>query len=122
CFLRLNLKTSTLSPRPLPRIVALRAPPAMISPPPSGNAALTASSTSEPTSPASFSTRITSPGATRYCFPPVSTIAYIRFLLDWEPEHTKCVGTTGVNSSVLQPGGGFQTRTVHVFGVLAGAL
>src|ERR1035437_6801453 len=36
---------------------------------------LPAGATSEPMSPASFSTRITSPGAPRYCFPPVSIIA-----------------------------------------------
>src|ERR1019366_6251953 len=52
---------------------------------------------SEPMSPASFSTRITSPGATRYCFPPVSMIACMQ-TSGWEPEHTKCVGTTGVKN------------------------
>ena len=28
--------------------------------------------------------------------------------LDWEPEHTECVGTTGVNISVLQDGPAIQ--------------
>src|ERR1700687_4621282 len=74
CFLRLNLKTRILAARSAPTIVPVTLPPETSSPP-SLKDALTASSISEPMSPASFSTRITSPGATRYCFPPVSMIA-----------------------------------------------
>src|ERR1035438_3444007 len=74
CFLRLNLKTRILAARSAPTIVPVTLPPETSSPP-SLKDALTLSSTSEPMSPASFSTRITSPGATRYCFPPVSMIA-----------------------------------------------
>src|SRR5439155_20403925 len=62
---------------PSPRIVALPVPPPLTNSPPSLNAALTGSSISAPMSPASFSTRSTSPEATRYCFPPVSIIACI---------------------------------------------
>src|ERR1017187_3350616 len=74
CFLRLNLKTRILAARSAPTMVPVTLPPETSSPP-SWKDALTASCTSEPMSPASFSTRITSPGATRYCFPPVSMIA-----------------------------------------------
>src|SRR5215467_2659446 len=78
CFLCLNLKTVILGARSVERMVpfTVTLPPWTISPP-SLKVALTGSSISEPTSPASFSTRITSPGATRYCLPPVSTIACI---------------------------------------------
>src|ERR1035438_3341038 len=74
CFLRLNLKTRILAARSAPTMVPVTLPPETSSPP-SLKDALTLSSTSEPMSPANFSTRITSPGATRYCFPPVSMIA-----------------------------------------------
>src|ERR1035438_1965654 len=96
CFLRLNLKTRILAARSAPTIVPVTLPPETSSPP-SLKDALTASSISEPMSPASFSTRITSPGATRYCFPPVSMIACMQ-TSDWEPEHTECVGTAGVKN------------------------
>src|ERR1017187_2759442 len=102
CFLRLNLKTRILAARSAPTIVPVTLPPETSSPP-SLKDALTASSTSEPMSPASFSTRITSPGATRYCFPPVSMIACMQ-TSDWEPEHTECVGTAGVKTQCTTKG------------------
>src|SRR5215471_6412524 len=75
CFLCLNLKTMILGERSLSRIVAVTDCRAPWTSAPSLKVALTGNSISEPTSPASFSTRITSPGATRYCLPPVSIIA-----------------------------------------------
>src|ERR1019366_7261136 len=96
CFLRLNLKTRILAARSAPTMVPVTLPPETSSPP-SPKDALTVSSTSEPMSPASFSTRITSPGATRYCFPPVSMIACMQ-TSGWEPEHTECVGTAGIKN------------------------
>src|ERR1019366_6602156 len=76
--------------------------------PPSLKDALTASSTSEPMSPASFSTRMTSPGATRYCFPPVSMIACMQTSLlgagthgvrrnRWSKEPVYYIGANGSN-------------------------
>src|ERR1017187_6221160 len=119
CFLRLNLKTRILAARSAPTMVPVTLPPETSSPP-SLKDALTASSTSVPISPASFSTRITSPGATRYCFPPVSMIACMQ-TSGWEPEHTKGVGTTGVKYQCttsarlvqIRERGGIQVRLVH---------
>src|ERR1700693_4734372 len=85
CFLRLNLKTITLSPRPCSEMVPLTRASANAAPAVTSFASFTTASTrpnstSEPTSPGSVSTRTSSPGATRYCFPPVSITAYITIL------------------------------------------
>src|SRR5208282_3255266 len=86
CFLRLNLNTITLSPRPCSEMVpftraSATAAPAVTSLESFTTASTRPNSTSEPTSPGSVSTRTESPGATRYCFPPVSITAYITILL-----------------------------------------
>src|SRR5450759_190600 len=110
CFLRLNLKTRILAARSAPTMVPVTLPPETSSPP-SLKDALTASSTSEPMSPASFSTRITSPGATRYCFPPVSMIACMQTSLlgagthgvrrnRWSKEPVYYIGAAGSNRRV----------------------
>src|ERR1035438_1402885 len=70
--------------------------------------ALPASPSAEPMSPASFSTRITSPGAPRYCFPPVSMIACMQTSLlgagthevrrnRWSKEPVYYIGADGSN-------------------------
>src|ERR1022692_4095166 len=89
CFLRLNLKTRILAARSAPTMVPVTLPPETSSPP-SRKDAFTDSSTSVPISPASFSTRITSPGATRYCFPPVSMIACMQTSLLGAGTHEVC--------------------------------
>src|SRR3954451_16550426 len=77
CFLRLNLKTRILSPRPSSITSPVtRAPLALVeklSPP---IARMSANSIS-PSRWGVFSTLITSPGATRYCLPPERMTAYI---------------------------------------------
>src|ERR1035438_6356613 len=119
CFLRLNLKTRILAARSAPTMVPVTLPPETSSPP-SRKDALTASSTSVPISPASFSTRITSPGATRYCFPPVSMIACMQTSLlgagthevcrnHWSKEPVYYIGTAGSN---VEPCG-IRLRLVH---------
>src|SRR5512142_2561696 len=85
CFLRLNLKTMVLSPRPWAVMVpftraALTVEPAFTASP-SITARTRSNSTSAPTSPVRVSTSIDSPGATRYCLPPVSITAYILVLV-----------------------------------------
>src|SRR5271155_4348094 len=105
CFLRLNLNTITLSPRPCSEIVPFTRAPASAAPAVTSfesftTASTRSNSTSEPTSPGSVSTRTTSPGATRYCFPPVSITAYITILLDY----WKC-GSSGrlIQANHLEP-------------------
>src|SRR5215831_9837238 len=53
------------------------------------------SSTFEPTSPATFSSRIVCPGATRYCFPPDRITAYIvvSSSIKTNPDYTQNNGT-----------------------------
>src|ERR1039457_2490390 len=126
CFLRLNLKTRILAARSAPTMVPVTLPPETSSPP-SWKDALTASCTSEPMSPASFSTRITSPGATRYCFPPVSMIACMQTSLlgagthevcrnRWSKEPVYYIGPAGSNPSLvsykmsLEGGAGFSYK------------
>src|SRR5690348_12083288 len=82
CFLRLNLNTMTLSPRACPAILPRTRADFSASPSTSSFESLEiastrSNSTSAPTSPAIVSTSIVWPGATRYCFPPVSITAYI---------------------------------------------
>src|SRR5689334_16409374 len=82
CFLRLNLKTRILSPRPWAAILArtravLRASPRTISLDSFEIARMRSNSTAAPISPAIVSTSIVCPGVTRYCLPPVSMTAYM---------------------------------------------
>src|SRR5690242_2474142 len=85
CFLRLNLKTIVLSPRPCAAMVpftrALPSEEPALTESPSTTATTRSNSTSAPMSPVRVSTSIDSPGATRYCLPPVSITAYILVLL-----------------------------------------
>src|SRR5438270_1095766 len=77
CFLRLNLKTRILSPRPSSTTSPVtRAPLASVE----KVLPLIASTSENSMSPplcCVFSTLITSPGATRYCLPPERMTAYI---------------------------------------------
>src|SRR5438477_7206129 len=85
CFLRLNLNTRVLSPRPCAVMVPFTRAALMVEPAFTASPSITAitrsNSTAAPTSPVRVSTSIDSPGATRYCLPPVSMTAYIRVLL-----------------------------------------
>src|SRR5580698_6121845 len=74
CFLRLKWKTRILSPRPSPSTFAVDGLATLPASP------LTASTSANSTvwfSAATFSIFTTSPGATRYCLPPVRITAYI---------------------------------------------
>src|SRR5256885_15897403 len=77
CFLRLNLKTRILSPRPSSITSPVtRAPLASVEKVLPLTAKTSANSMSPPLC-CVFSTLITSPGATRYCLPPERMTAYI---------------------------------------------
>src|SRR5579859_21361 len=110
CFLRLNLKTSTFLPRSLPVIVPVILCSAVSGPASTSPASLKTASTFEnsisaPISPASLGTRITSPGATRNCFPPVSIMACIGEASIGKPEHRSAAGLNGVNLDSITSGG-----------------
>src|ERR1700733_826672 len=80
CFLRLKWKTRILSPRPSLTTVPSTFPSGVptIGDDPSEKANTFLNSTALPTSAATFSILTTSPGATRYCLPPVRITAYIK--------------------------------------------
>src|ERR1700751_85886 len=87
CFLRLNLNTMILSPRPCSAILPVTFALASASPRTNSFesfeiASTRLNSTGLPTSPASVSTSMVWAGDTRYCLPPVSITAYI-FDLCW---------------------------------------
>src|SRR5579884_2118406 len=117
CFLRLNLNTSTLSPRPCPTIVPFTFADPRPSPVTSSLLSRTSvstrpSSTSAPTSPASVSTLITSPGATRNCFPPASMTAYIIVLLPVERERPRSTPGATPRPSERQPVNHYDTTAL----------
>src|SRR5271157_3139937 len=83
CFLRLYFNTRTLAVRSWVRIFPLTLAFSTSGAPTVSFSVRTTNtwlnSTVEPGSPATRSTRITSPGEALYCFPPVRKIAYIDF-------------------------------------------
>src|ERR1051326_5719549 len=111
CFLRLNLKTSTFLSRSLPVMVPVIlwsavSVPASTSPASLKTANTFENSISEPISPASLGTRITSPGATRNCFPPVSIMACMEKASIGKPEHRNAAGLNDVNLDSITFGDG----------------
>src|SRR3954451_9704451 len=77
CFLRLNLKTRILSPRPSSITSPVTRAPLGAEENSSPPMARTSENSIAPSLWGVFSTLITSPGATRYCLPPERMTAYI---------------------------------------------
>src|SRR5208283_6162703 len=108
CFLRLIFNTRTLAARSLVRIFPVTLAFSTSGAPKVSFSLRTANtwlnSTVEPGSPATRSTRMTSPGEALYCFPPVRKIAYIDFFSPVSPKQL-LYESTGETVNQMTDGG-----------------